>query len=286
MKTGAPHAAPFRTSTMKTRHEASGWQIAFLTLAVSLISVPIANYIIRATGPEWGGHTVARLFTLGAGAILLVAFPAVRRRTAEYLRRPVPDTSRAEVLLLTLSSALVAFAIAGGIVLWHIARSGIDDAGNPANAGAQLTQAFSKEGLLFLFAACLVAPIVEELVFRGFLFDAWQRRWGWKRSALLTSTVFALYHAHFFAAFVLSILLVCLRRRTGTIRAPMIMHAFMNLILWYPLLGRYVFPHVVAGPEAIYAWVPHLAALAISIIAIPAYIALAAARPAPEALRN
>lgn len=257
--------------------EATGLQIAFLTFAIALLSAPSSKWLLSLVHTQFTSETVGRLFTLLVGAVCIVAFPAVRSRAREYLRRPIAKGDRAEVALASLLVVISGFAMVGGMVIWQLLfnPSGPRITGLPAERALAL--AVSQDGLLFLIAAVVAAPLVEELVFRGFLFDAWERRWGWKVSALLTSTVFALYHKHFFAAFFASIIFVCVLRRTGSLRASIAVHAVSNFALWYPLLGQFVFPHVGSNP-ALRAWTPHFAAMGILVISIPLYVWLADSR--------
>jgi membrane protease YdiL (CAAX protease family) len=46
----------------------------------------------------------------------------------------------------------------------------------------------------FLLGAVLVAPLVEEIFFRGFLFAGLRGRYGWPKAAVISATLFALVH--------------------------------------------------------------------------------------------
>lgn len=271
---------------MHDRSEASGLQIAFLTLAINLMSIPVGKWIIEALDAAWARDVMPRILTLLSGAIVIAAFPAARHRALAYLRQPIAAARHTEVLVAAAAGVLIPFAVVGAMTAWSLAAHGFgvlaSGTGSQQWADGQLGRSFSKDGLLLLFAAVVIAPLVEELVFRGFLFDAWQRRWGWHVSALLTSTVFGLYHALFLNAFLASIVFICVLRRSGSLLAPIIVHAFGNLALWYPVLGRFVFPQATAGGNAWIAWVPHMVAVATLLVVLPAYIFLASKKPAPR----
>jgi membrane protease YdiL (CAAX protease family) len=87
---------------------------------------------------------------------------------------------------------------------------------------------------------------------------------------LATSVLFGLYHPHFWSAFTASVILVCVMRRTGSIRAPIMVHAIYNFMLWWPLLGRHVFP---SGPGMtdLSTWYFHGACLIAVAVALPIY---------------
>ena len=82
------------------------------------------------------------------------------------------------------------------------------------------------------FAALLLAPVVEEMLFRGILYPA-VKQFGHPRLALWgTSLFFALIHANvmtFTPLLVLSLLLTWLYERTGNLLAPVSAHMLFNL---------------------------------------------------------
>lgn len=91
----------------------------------------------------------------------------------------------------------------------------------------------------FAFLAILLAPLVEEVLFRGILYPAIKQR-GHPRLALWgTSLVFALMHANM-ATFIpltfLALLLVFLYERTGNLLAPMLTHSLFNAANFIALL--------------------------------------------------
>lgn len=90
-------------------------------------------------------------------------------------------------------------------------------------------------GLAFAFV--FVAPIIEELIFRGYLYTAWrQTRLGMWGTILLTSLLFSAVHGFQYPGillgylFVFSILLGLAREKTGSIWPPIAMHMTNNLI--------------------------------------------------------
>lgn len=83
----------------------------------------------------------------------------------------------------------------------------------------------------------ICAPLLEELVFRGYLFKAWRHtRLGLSGTLLLTSVLFTLLHAgqyHFtilVMIFVLSIILGLAREKSGSIWVPIAIHSANNLV--------------------------------------------------------
>jgi len=90
-------------------------------------------------------------------------------------------------------------------------------------------------GLLPRFAlfawAAVMAPVVEEMYFRGRLLDAFGVRLGAGWAAVISSLAFAAIHgipAFFPAYLVFAFVLIALRRRTGGLTAPIIAHVINN----------------------------------------------------------
>ena len=77
----------------------------------------------------------------------------------------------------------------------------------------------------------VLAPITEELIFRGFLYGKLRTRLGVVVSTLITSLVFAILHFQWNVGvnvFALSVVLCALREVTGTIYAGMLTHMIKN----------------------------------------------------------
>lgn len=95
--------------------------------------------------------------------------------------------------------------------------------------------------LLAGISLVILPPIVEEILCRGYLFTGLRARMKLLPTAILVSLVFAVAHLQFGSnspllwvaaidTFVLSLVLVYLREKTGRLAAPMFLHAYKNLI--------------------------------------------------------
>lgn len=96
--------------------------------------------------------------------------------------------------------------------------------------------------LLALFGI-LVAPFVEELLFRGVVFPVFQRYWGLAAAVLITAALFAGIHApqlggglpQVSAIFFVGLALGYARGRTGSLVPPYLMHLSYNSTLFVSL---------------------------------------------------
>jgi membrane protease YdiL (CAAX protease family) len=264
--------------------EATGFQITFLVFAVTLLAVPLSNFISRSLGSTPAEDDfIGRFVPFVLGAIVLWGFPGLRKIVQADLSKGIPRECRREVVAVALLDICLLFSFFGAVALWCWITGGpelvaLELKGDPP--AVEYAKALSAPGLLMsILLAVIVGPPIEELVFRGMLYRAWAQRWGGLAAAILTSSLFAAYHPHFLAVFSSAILFVCLVRRTGTLWASISVHSFSNFVLWYPILGPWILPAADNPSGELSPWSGHLVCLAISAFAFPAYIWLAARRP-------
>lgn len=85
--------------------------------------------------------------------------------------------------------------------------------------------------LALLGLAMIVAPVAEEVLFRGMLLPLIMKRLGAGPAVVLSSAVFALVHFHvpsFFPLFALAACLALAYIYTGSLLVPIVMHALFN----------------------------------------------------------
>jgi membrane protease YdiL (CAAX protease family) len=89
----------------------------------------------------------------------------------------------------------------------------------------------SRAGVALLWVTVIVlAPITEELIFRGLLLHRWCTKWGRWPGILLTTSVFAVLHASPLGIFLLALGLTGIYLRTGSLRLSMAAHGLNNLL--------------------------------------------------------
>jgi membrane protease YdiL (CAAX protease family) len=99
---------------------------------------------------------------------------------------------------------------------------------------------FAKEFFLTLFAGnrlfvflgiCLLAPVMEELFFRGFVFRGLLQRYSPRKAMLVSALLFAVFHLNPWqavVAFPIGVLNAWLLLRTGGLVAGMVVHCTVN----------------------------------------------------------
>jgi membrane protease YdiL (CAAX protease family) len=86
---------------------------------------------------------------------------------------------------------------------------------------------------LFMVGAVVIAPLVEEIFFRGFVFAGLRPRYGWKKAAIISSACFALIHLQPTAIvpiFILGYFFAYLYHRSNSIWPAVLMHVSSNAL--------------------------------------------------------
>jgi membrane protease YdiL (CAAX protease family) len=83
----------------------------------------------------------------------------------------------------------------------------------------------------FFFVGAIVAPLVEEIFFRGFLFQGFRQRYGWVAGILISSAIFAAAHLDPVAlipTFLLGAVLAYVYHRSNSVWPGVILHFLVN----------------------------------------------------------
>lgn len=260
--------------------KAGGFQVAFFVFAVFLLTAPLSKYIaheLKLTA-EWI-DAMARIVQLGFLAVAIFIVERVKPGTISGLLNAIPACRRVETGLFVAAKLFLPFAIVAGIVAlqWITGGPLAVEQRFPAETyhSNGEASAFSTVGLVLLFASVAMAPLIEEIAFRGLMYRAWEESWGWLPAMVASSVVFGLFHGWFWSTFIGGIFFVCLYRRTGTLLAPIIAHAVGNTFVWYPLLGQFYIPYPTAPTGDLGTWWFHFACLSVFIWLGPMYLLMA-----------
>lgn len=86
---------------------------------------------------------------------------------------------------------------------------------------------------ILLFGGAVVAPFIEEIFFRGFVFPGLRNRWEWKKAALASAGLFALAHViptSIVPIFILGFIFAFLYQTSGSIWPSILMHMLTNSV--------------------------------------------------------
>ncbi len=222
----------------------------FLFTSAILVGLPL-YYFASESVYAWFGTSVG---TLALAAIIYVVSAAIvispfiiRRLSWVDIRKKLGLWERFRAPMITwaifgwalyfISTALVTavlyFAPVPGLDLGQKQEIGFDH----ISSGMEYVIAF----LLLV----VIAPVFEELLFRGYLFGRIRERNGFWLSTILTSLTFAVLHGQFnvgIDVFILSIFLCYLREKFQSVWPGILVHSFKNglayvLLFILPLYG-------------------------------------------------
>ncbi len=82
--------------------------------------------------------------------------------------------------------------------------------------------------LLMVISAVILAPVVEEYIFRGILLSSWTIKWGATRAVIISSFIFAIFHIDPVGAFVAGVALCLIYFHTGSLLLVIFIHMINN----------------------------------------------------------
>ncbi len=193
-------------------------QLVVAVLAVVLGDIPQQELIIP---------TLA--FSMISAAGLVLAWAALRRLSLH------------DIGLIRLSWAWIGRCAGVGVaalVLRQLLAFAAVTALPELQQGAELlSQSLLPEGrgarVALLLLGGLGAPLGEELLYRGMLYGALRRRWGFWGAALVSSLAFGLFHViplQVLTAMLLGLVLCWVYERSGSLWAPVLVHLVNNLL--------------------------------------------------------
>jgi membrane protease YdiL (CAAX protease family) len=192
-------------------------------------------------GAQFGYVLLSEILTVGAVALFL-RWRRAPLRALGLVRPKLRDAAYALIGVLVYFG-LYAVAIAALNSVVHINMNQQQDIGfQDVSGAAALTLTFA--------SLVILPPLVEETIFRGFLFSG-LRRYGFALALLVTSALFALPHLLETSdgkllwiagidTFVLSVVLCYLRERTGRLWAGIGVHALKNGVAFLTLFILHV----------------------------------------------
>ena len=198
----------------------------FASIGVSLaIRIPFLPFIIAVAGALIISNAITCLVVLGvawrSGSLAALGlFPPRKPRNlaavaAAWLTFLIPLAAAYWAWILALSALGLKPELQPVLSLYLEARARRDAAGMA----------------LFGFGAVVMAPLAEELLFRGFLFGFLRSRFGAPIALASTSALFALFHPQpevFLPIFLVGAVLNWIYIRTGSLAHPIIFHALFN----------------------------------------------------------
>jgi len=215
-----------------------GQAVCLLIAGMTLLTVGVSTLAIYAPGSERNPIVLGlvNLFVLGS----LILFGWERTQAAMfdvYPLKPIRHTLLAPMALVIVGSSILASETDN--VLRHLLGpppASFDLSWLFLSGGSNLT------GVFFLLA--LVAPITEELLFRGLILRGFLSRYSVVKAVTLSALLFALFHLNpwqITGAFIMGAILAWWCVQTRSLLPCLLGHAAYNLI---PLVALYTLPPI------------------------------------------
>ncbi|HUF06957.1 MAG TPA: type II CAAX endopeptidase family protein [Candidatus Binatia bacterium] len=217
--------------------------LALVLVVASVANAPFGDDVIALLDGD-GELTLAGAIVILVStqvALLLVAWifvhlPGALAGLPSLVGRDPGGALRSGVgwgLLAWLGSKIVIAAVA-----WVLERVGLPP--EPQTAERAIVML---DPVLVVLALVILTPIAEEVFFRGVVFNAWLREGGRRWAYIGSAALFAVIHLSLVSLlpiFLLGLALAWIYRRTGSLLAPIAMHATVNGIsVALALLVRY-----------------------------------------------
>ncbi|HHT53381.1 MAG TPA: CPBP family intramembrane metalloprotease [Clostridiales bacterium] len=167
--------------------------------------------------------TQAPMYLLAFPVFCLIVLP-MPKSTPEENRL---DAGRWFIILMISTTVLYVGGQVGSAVMSRINQALGRDVANVASEVLQ-----NSNLLMSLFAAVIIAPVLEELIFRKIIIDR-TRVYGEKTAMLLSALIFALFHGNlyqFFYALGLGLVFGYVYLKTGRVRYTIFLHMAINLV--------------------------------------------------------
>lgn len=231
-----------------------GWALFFMAIA-SMGTQFIIGGITSYFRPElfdsnWYTVVLSAISVVGVGYPVFVA-----------IIRKIPDSEHGEVAKLSVPQFIMIFfvcsafmylsSLAGSLISYVVSEVKGSDVINPIEE-----LVFNSNMVLTILYAAIIAPILEETIFRKFLLNK-VRRFGDLPAMLISGLAFGFFHlniSQFFYAATLGIVFAYIAIRTNTIVYTIILHMIINTIgsVIAPLI---LFSKNVSALELLSVWV-------------------------------
>ena len=222
----APAPSPF--ATLRVR----GLFALFVAFASALVAILAA--VTSVTHRVLDVRLLAVLLT--ATMVLPVLVRAYQTRLSwrrVFGARPRPrdlplTVAVLPVALFTMASALLIYVPLSYVAPNFVRRMLLTDTVFDAHTLGQW--------LLLALGGVVLAPVVEEVVFRGIILQRWAYRWGTHSGVVASSVLFALGHGEWIGHFLFGVVMALLYLRTRRLWVNITAHGVNNLLVTLPTL--------------------------------------------------
>jgi membrane protease YdiL (CAAX protease family) len=204
--------------------------LGLVIVITNVIALPFASdaaALIMGSGDMTFLGTVVILVSTQVALLLVTWLFVVRPRALVGLPVPGPDTPGAarSGLVWGIAGWFVATIVSAAVV-YILEALGIEAVPQAAEQALAVIDPW-----LAIVALAIIAPIAEEVFFRGVAFNAWLRERGRRTAYIGSSVLFGVIHLNlvaFVPIVLLGLILAWVYERTRNIVAPIVVHAVFN----------------------------------------------------------
>jgi membrane protease YdiL (CAAX protease family) len=251
--TASPQPPPFQIRMPERKPLGAGKSlfIFFLYFGSQIVVSVIALAIVGLVeGPQALDDLDPGVFLVAGAAGILLGGLAVYVVARAYLRFEAPEAPLARVGLVRsgpkaiLAGAAIGVAIA---LFFMLVVQGLFPPGEDARGPLEV--AASAPGwprIVFVLIAVVLAPVIEEFLFRGVMFTGMSRSWGPVKAGLVVTLLFGLLHVFDVAGYwpslgvvtLAGLAMLLMRLKTGSLLPSIALHTSFNLV---QVLALYLF---------------------------------------------
>ena len=221
---------------MTEQHETFPGRFEALLLIALLIFIELAVYVVvRETG-LLAGSSIADIggyITVVGNGILFIGLMAYKRIGYRELFHPAKHSVAATMALVTAPILLIVPGLAllttwAGVFVERLFPVSAED--------AALYEALVGSGVLSILFACVAAPVLEEMLFRGVMLRAFLRQYTRSFAILWSATLFGIAHQNvyqFVTAFAAGLITGWLYERCRSLWPCILLHAAYNGFVTY-----------------------------------------------------
>ncbi len=218
-----PFCLPVRPATFPSLRFAIAWFVIFVVGQIGFLPL---FALVPALGLN--GSVLTALTLAGVPIIIVAATGFARQPWGAPFRLPLRFGTR-KTMAMALTLLFVLFLINATVSQIYVV---ITHKPLPLPHTLPLFQtALQTDPWLTWLAVCLVIPTVEEILFRGLFYGAFEKRWGIRGAIVGSALVFACMHLEFIAFFYLfsvGLILGWARWRCASLGLPIAIHGFNN----------------------------------------------------------
>lgn len=202
------------------------WFVIITFIVMQLIVAAIAPILHFGFGIEAIDAAVYAYF--GSFIIALIIVLALMRKDLQEEKVKYP-LSIGQIIGWSVLGVLLAWIAQAIAVTIEVELLGID----PTSENTQVIVDFTRSNILFILIPAIIAPILEELIFRKILFGTFVKKMNFFFAALLSSLIFAVLHldfTHLLIYFTMGVVFAYLYVKTKRVIVPIIVHMTLNSI--------------------------------------------------------